>query len=186
MKQSVELRSLLVQCERFLGPELDKACALFVNALTTGRQLVTCGNGGSADEASHLVTEVGVRYAVHSGRPPLPAHSLPSNAGAFSAAANDFGLDQSFSVLLSGVAKSGDLLVAFTTSGASANVIQALIKARKMGLRTIAVTGARGIVSHEAQVDALVSVPSLITARVQEVHRLITHVLCDALEAEWK
>lgn len=158
---------------------LEKAAGGIVAALRAGRKLLACGNGGSAAEAQHLVTELVGRYL--SNRRSLPAVFLGGDGGMMSCIGNDFSFDDVFARPLSSLGVPGDVLVCFTTSGNPANVVRALELARERAIASFALLGksggrARGIATWEVVVD------STDTARIQEAHQFVLHWLCDRIE----
>jgi D-sedoheptulose 7-phosphate isomerase len=158
---------------------LEQAARAVVAALRAGGKLLACGNGGSAAEAQHLVTELVGRYL--SNRRSLPAIHLGGDAGMMSCIGNDFSFDDVFARPLSSLGAPGDILVCFTTSGNPQNLVRALELARQMSIQSLALLGkdggrARGMASWEVIVD------STDTARIQEAHQLILHWLCDRIE----
>lgn len=158
---------------------LDAAAAAIVGTLRAGGKLLACGNGGSAAEAQHLVTELVGRYL--SNRRSLPAVFLGGDAGMMSCIGNDFSFDDVFARPLSSLGAAGDLLVCFTTSGNPQNVLRALEVAGQRGISSLALLGkgggrARGLATWEVVVD------SAETARIQEAHQFILHWLCDRIE----
>lgn len=160
-------------------PAMTKAAEALVFAYRAGRKAIFFGNGGSAADAQHLAAEFLGRYLRE--RAPLPALALNANSSAVTAIGNDYGYAEVFARQLEALAVPGDVAVGISTSGNSPNVIQALRAARRLGLFTIALTGALGGASGEL-VDVLISVPSEETPRIQECHILIGHSLCDAVE----
>jgi D-sedoheptulose 7-phosphate isomerase len=158
---------------------LDRAAGAIVGALRAGGKLLACGNGGSAAEAQHLVTELVGRYL--SNRRSLPAIFLGGDAGMMSCVGNDFSFDDVFARPLSSLGAPGDVLVCFTTSGDPENVRRALEVARQRSIDSLALLGksggrARGLATWEVVVD------SADTARIQEAHQFILHFICDRLE----
>jgi D-sedoheptulose 7-phosphate isomerase len=158
---------------------LDEAAGGILTALRAGNKLLACGNGGSAAEAQHLVTELVGRYL--SNRRSLPAVFLGGDGGMMSCIGNDFSFDDVFARPLSSLGAPGDVLVCFTTSGNPQNVVRALELAREMSIASLALLGkdggrARGAATWEVIVD------SRDTARIQEAHQLILHWLCDRIE----
>lgn len=153
------------------------------NALTTaylaGHKALFFGNGGSAADAQHLAAEFLGRYLRE--RAPLPALALNTNTSAVTAIGNDYGYEQTFSRQLRALSSPGDVAVGISTSGNSANVLEALVCARELGLFTIALTGASGG-KLRGLVDVLIAVPSNDTPRIQECHILAGHAICDAVE----
>jgi D-sedoheptulose 7-phosphate isomerase len=161
-------------------PQLSRAADLIDQSLRAGNKLLVCGNGGSAADASHFATELVVRFA--NDRRPLPAICLASDSGILTAAANDYGFDEIFARQVAAFAQPGDVLICLTTSGKSKNLIRALEEAKARGLKTIAFLGRDGgSTIGIADLDLLVKIDS--TARVQEAHQLLLHVLCEIIES---
>lgn len=178
-----QLGDLIATLERFraLLPAVANAGAAIHAALKSGHKLLTAGNGGSAADALHLAEELVGRFDKE--RPSLPAVCLSADPTLLTCIGNDYGFDRLFSRQVEGLGQPGDVLVVFTTSGNSANLVHALQIARTKGLRTIAVLGksggkARGLADHE------IIVPSLVTARIQEVHTFVLHSWLSLIEAE--
>jgi D-sedoheptulose 7-phosphate isomerase len=159
-----------------------RAADIMVESLRAGQRIWFCGNGGSAAEAQHLAAELSGRFMVD--RPALPAEALHVNSSYLTAVANDFGYDATYSRLLDGVATPGDVLVCLSTSGNSGNVVEAARTARLRNVHTIALTGPTG--GRLAPLaDVVLTTPPSITAtsRIQEVHLLLGHTLCEIVEA---
>ena len=154
-------------------------CGAAQNALSAGNKIVFFGNGGSAADSQHLATELVVRYKTN--RAPLAAIALTTDSSLLTAAANDFGYDTIFECQIRALGKPGDLAVGITTSGTSANVVRALQAARETGMVAAALTG-RGGGDLPGLADPVVMVPSTTVARIQEMHIMIGHMLCDVLE----
>jgi D-sedoheptulose 7-phosphate isomerase len=154
-------------------------CGAAQNALSAGNKIVFFGNGGSAADSQHLATELVVRYKTN--RAPLAAIALTTDSSLLTAAANDFGYDTIFECQIRALGKPGDLAVGITTSGTSANVVRALQAARETGMVAAALTG-RGGGDLPGLADPVVMVPSTTIARIQEMHIMIGHMLCDVLE----
>jgi D-sedoheptulose 7-phosphate isomerase len=161
-------------------PQLSRAADLIDQSLRAGNKLLVCGNGGSAADASHFATELVVRFA--NDRTALPAICLASDSGILSAAANDYGFDEIFARQVAAFARPGDVLICLTTSGKSKNLIRALEEAKARGLKTIAFLGRDGG-STIGIADLDLQVKSDSTARVQEAHQLLLHVLCEIIES---
>jgi D-sedoheptulose 7-phosphate isomerase len=149
------------------------------DVLRAGGRVFFFGNGGSAADAQHLAAELVGRFALE--RRALPAMALSVNTSVVTAIGNDYGYEQVFSRQLEGLARAGDMAIGITTSGNSANVVRAMESGGAMGLRTIAMTGARGG-QIRAVVDECLCVPSDLTPRIQEAHILIGHMLCEYAE----
>jgi phosphoheptose isomerase len=161
-------------------PQLSRAADLIDQCLRAGNKLLVCGNGGSAADASHFATELVVRFA--NDRTALPAICLASDSGILTAAANDYGFDEIFARQVAAFAQPGDVLICLTTSGKSKNLIRALEEAKARKLKTIAFLGRNGgSTIGIADLDLLVQSDS--TARVQEAHQLLLHVLCEIIDA---
>ncbi len=171
--QTVVARSL----ERLQEPIRSGSAAL-IAALRAGHKIMAFGNGGSAVEASHLAGELLGRYSLD--RRPLPALALPSDPGVVTCIANDFGYPEVFSRQLEALAQAGDVAVAFTTSGRSENVLRGLCSARARGATTIALTGMAGLAVGTA--DIQIAVPSNATSHIQEIHLIVLHIWCAAID----
>jgi phosphoheptose isomerase len=164
-----------------LEEPLARAANMVLNCLTTGRKLLICGNGGSASDATHLATEFLCRYV--DDRRPYPAISLTANGEYMTAVCNDYGADEIFARQVWGLARPGDLLIAFTTSGKSQNVKRALEESRRMGIDSICFLGRDGGFTRGlATLDLLVAGDN--TARIQECHKLLFHVLCETVDVQ--
>ncbi len=158
---------------------IERMATIFSDTLAAGRTVFFCGNGGSAAEAQHLATELVVRFARNRGA--LPALALTTDGALITAAGNDYGFKQIFARQIEALGRRGDLLVAMTTSGRSPNILAAVRAARARGLRVIAMTGEGGK-ALARRCDAALVVPSLETARIQEVHLLVGHICCERAE----
>jgi D-sedoheptulose 7-phosphate isomerase len=148
-------------------------------ALAGGNKIMFFGNGGSAADAQHLAAELVVRYKIN--RAPLAAIALTTDTSTLTAAANDFDYDRIFEVQLRGLGRPGDVAIGITTSGNSPNVLRALKAAKEIGIVPAALSG-KGGGKLVGLADPLVVVPSDVTARIQEMHILCGHMLCDLLE----
>jgi D-sedoheptulose 7-phosphate isomerase len=155
------------------------AASIIHHALNTGNKVLTCGNGGSAAEASHLAEELLGRYK--QSRRPLAGISLCSDGQALTCIANDFGFENVFARQVEALGNEGDILVAFTTSGKSENINRAIETASRLGLVTIALTGENGGQSAQ-QAQHQVAAPSQDSARVQELHTFVVHAICEQCE----
>ena len=145
----------------------------------SGGKVLLFGNGGSAADAQHIAAELIVRY--HADRAAISAIALTTDSSTLTACGNDLGFDALFERQIEGLGRKGDVAVAISTSGNSVNVIKGLDRARSMGLKTVGLTGGTGG-KMRSVCDALIVVPSTVTARIQEIHGMIGHVLCKALE----
>ncbi|HNP74173.1 MAG TPA: SIS domain-containing protein [Kouleothrix sp.] len=149
------------------------------DTVLAGGLLLTCGNGGSATDAQHLAEELIGRY--RGNRRALPAVSLAADISALTCIANDFGYEAVFARQVEGLGKPGDLLVCFSTSGNSPNVVAALRAARARGLGTIALLGKDGGAAR-ALADLALVVPAADSGRVQEAHLQVLHYICEVIE----
>lgn len=163
-----------------LDPEaIAHAADLMRDAVLAGKKVLICGNGGSAADAQHIAAELVGRFVIE--RRPLPAIALTTDTSAITAIANDYGYDHVFSRQVDALGNEGDILIAITTSGSSKNVVAAVEVARARGMKIIAMTGAKGA-AFAASCDAGIAVPSTVTARIQECHIFIGHLLCEILD----
>jgi D-sedoheptulose 7-phosphate isomerase len=168
------IQSLAVQADL-----IERIAARTCETLLAGRLLLTCGNGGSATDAQHLAEELIGRY--RASRQALPAVALTADSAALTCIANDFGYDQVFARQVEALARVGDLLICFSTSGDSPNIVAALRAARVRGAGSIALLGKDGGAARDLADLALV-VASSDTARIQEAHLQILHFICEVVE----
>ncbi len=160
------------------GP-LSRAAEMVVRCLESSHKLLICGNGGSASDATHLATEFLCRY--QADRRPYPAISLTANGEFLTAVCNDYDPQEIFARQVWGLGQKGDLLLAFTTSGKSRNVLRALEEAKRKELESVCFLGRDGgFTKGIATLDLLV--PGTVTARIQEGQKLLFHVLCETVE----
>lgn len=164
-----------------LAGDLQAFVDLTVSCIRSGRKVMVCGNGGSAADAQHLAAELVCRFAFNRGA--LPALALTTDTSTLTAIGNDLGYDRIFSRQVEALAQSGDLLVAISTSGRSANVIEAARQARAKGCTVVAMTGEEsGPLGDLA--DLVIVAPSSKVARIQEVHAITVHILAETVEHE--
>ena len=162
-----------------LEEPVNGAAQLVLRALTGGHKLLVCGNGGSASEATHFATEFLCRY--RDDRRPYPAVSLTANGEYMTAVCNDYHADEIFARQIWGLGTPGDVLIAFTTSGKSRNILRALEEAKRAGMESICFLGRDGgYTKGVATIDLIV--PGNVTARIQEGHKLLMHALCEMVE----
>ncbi len=160
---------------------LNQAARMVLDCLTSGHKLLICGNGGSASDATHLATEFLCRF--QGDRRPYPAISLTANGEFMTAVCNDYHSDEIFARQIWGLGQKGDVLIAFTTSGKSRNVLRALEEAKRQGLESICFLGRDGgYTKGLATLDLIVAGTN--TARIQEAHKLLFHVLCEIVECD--
>lgn len=160
---------------------LARAAKLVVRCLTSGRKLLVCGNGGSASDATHLATEFLCRF--QEDRRPYPAVTLTANGEFMTAVCNDYHADEIFARQVWGLGQPEDLLIAFTTSGKSRNILRALEEAKKRELQSICFLGRDGGFTRGVATLDLIA-PGNSTARIQEAQKLLFHVLCEMVELE--
>lgn len=167
--------------QALLAP-IAAATTLMGATLQGGSKILACGNGGSAGDAQHFSAELLNRFEME--RPGLPAVALTTDSSTLTAIANDYSYEQIFSKQILALGQRGDCLLAISTSGNSPNVVAAIRAAHERDMRVVALTGrdggAMGSLLHEADVE--IRVPSARTARVQEVHLLVIHCLCDGID----
>ena len=168
------------QAAEDLPPILECVVTAVHRCLRDGHKVFACGNGGSAADAQHLVAELVGRF--RDERRALPAIALTADTAILTAVANDYGYERVFARQLEALCGEGDLLFAISTSGNSANVVQAAQTARGLGGKVIAFTGASGG-KLAAHADLLIRAPSSVTARIQEIHTLCIHAVADSLDA---
>jgi D-sedoheptulose 7-phosphate isomerase len=169
---------VIAACGALAAP-FEAAAALCETALRAGGKIVLFGNGGSAADAQHIATELTIRFTVD--RPALAALALTTDTSALTACGNDLGFERVFSRQVEALVRAEDAVIGISTSGRSRNVLAALREARAKGARTIGLTGGTGG-DMASCCDAVLCVPTPVTARIQEVHILLGHMLCEALE----
>ncbi|MBX3204662.1 MAG: SIS domain-containing protein [Labilithrix sp.] len=165
---------------RSCGVDIARAARLVVDALRRGNKVLAFGNGGSAADAQHIAAELVGRFVVE--RAPLPGIALTVDSSALTAIANDYGFEQVFARQVRGLGREGDVAIAITTSGSSPNVLAAVQAARETKMHVIGLTGAKGT-AFPAVCDACIVVPSKNTARIQEIHITVGHLICEAVDA---
>ncbi|MDO8446846.1 MAG: D-sedoheptulose 7-phosphate isomerase [Deltaproteobacteria bacterium] len=152
---------------------------LIVEAFHEGNKVMLFGNGGSAADAQHIAAEFVNRFMIE--RPPLPAMALTTDTSVITSIGNDYNYDQVFLKQIKALGKEGDIAWGISTSGNSPNVLKALKEAKKMGLKTIGMTGKDGG-KMAKMVDYLLNVESDVTARIQETHITLSHVICELVD----
>lgn len=165
-----------------LGNDIVAGARLLSDALLQGRRILSCGNGGSACDAMHFSSELINRFEME--RPALPAVALTADSATLTSIANDYDYKLIFARQVRALGESGDVLLAITTSGNSANVLAAIDAAHDRDMRVLALTGKDGglMPQHLQSTDIELRVPSMRTARIQEVHLLIIHCLCELID----
>lgn len=179
ISDSINVKQLILN-DKKLVQRINEAAMMCVESLKNGGKIHFCGNGGSAADAQHLAAELTGRF--YYDRPPLNAEALHVNTSYLTAVANDYSYDMVYSRMLQASAKNGDVLVAFSTSGNSANILKTIEMAKELGVKTIGMTGETG--GKMADVcDILLNVPSKCTPRIQESHIMMGHIICEIIEA---
>ncbi|HEV7477896.1 MAG TPA: phosphoheptose isomerase [Burkholderiales bacterium] len=174
-------RLKLEAAQSLVGP-LVRAGTLLAEALRQGGKVLACGNGGSAADAQHFAAELVNRFEME--RPPLAGIALTTDTSTLTSIANDYAYLQVFSKQVRALGRRGDVLLAISTSGNSGNVVEAISAAHELGLRVIALTGNGGgkMAAMLGPDDVHVCVPHKTTARIQEVHLLALHCMCDGID----
>ncbi len=162
-----------------LTDDIENACQMAVETLKAGNKIMLCGNGGSAADAQHIAAELSGRYKKE--RKGVAGLALTTDTSALTAIANDYAFENVFARQVEALAKEGDLIIGISTSGNSDNVIRAFQKGKEMGCKTIGLTG-KGGGKFNGQCDLNVIVPSDDTPRIQEMHILIGHIICQAID----
>lgn len=175
------LASLLVDLPKEDRKTVESEAKEIAKVIKNGGTIFWCGNGGSAADSQHLSAELIGRLS--NNRTPLPSVSLNSDISAITCIANDFGYETIFERQLEGLAQNGDYLVALSTSGESPNVLRVLSKAQSIGVRTLSLLGKSGGGALQISNISIV-VASDVTARIQEMHKIIGHTVCQIVERE--
>ena len=177
-----EIQESIAVKEQLVGssPQLiADAARLIISSMRSGGKLIVFGNGGSAADAQHLAAELVGRY--RKDRKAFPAIALTTDSSALTSISNDYGFETVFARQLEALGRSGDVVVAISTSGNSANVLLALALAKKLGISSIGLTGRTGGQLHNS-VDVCLTIPSDSTPRIQEAHSLVIHILSGIVE----
>jgi len=178
IQESIDLKQQVLK-DVLLLSTVQKVVALLIESFKNKQKVLFCGNGGSAADAQHLATELSGRFYLD--RPPLFAEALPINTPYLTAVANDYGYEYIFSRLVEAKGQAKDVLIGLSTSGNSPNVVEAFKMANSMNLITVGFTGNSGGKLKE-YCDYLINIPSTDTPRIQEVHLLIGHIVCELVE----
>jgi D-sedoheptulose 7-phosphate isomerase len=179
LQELAEHRSALEATAQMLTRPFIETLQMLEHSIRRGGKLLLFGNGGSAADAQHIAAELIIRY--QNDRAAISAIALTADSSALTACGNDMGFDVLFERQIEGLGREGDVAIGISTSGNSANVLRGLTRAKAMGLKTVGLTGGTGGCMRSL-CDALIVVPSPVTARIQEMHITIGHVLCKALE----
>lgn len=178
IRESIKVKEKLARQTSELE-KLEKIVKLMVEALQNGKKVVLFGNGGSAADAQHIACELAGKFKMM--RRGLPVIALTTNTSSLTAIGNDFGYDQVFSRQVEAMTNSGDVVIGISTSGRSLNVLKGVRAAKEKGAITVGLTGAAGEELCKAA-DVCVKVPSEDTARIQEAHITIGHIVCELVE----
>jgi D-sedoheptulose 7-phosphate isomerase len=162
-----------------LSAQIEQACSMTCQVILSQKKIILFGNGGSAADAQHIAAEFTGRFVKE--RKGLPVIAITTDTSALTAIGNDFGYERIFERQVEAIANSGDMLVGISTSGNSKNVINALKLGKLMGCRTLGLSGNDGGLMN-ACCDLTIVIPSVITARIQEMHILIGHILCRSVD----
>ncbi len=177
--ESILLQQKLAEDQTLLQT-IEKVASLATIALKGGKKILFCGNGGSAADAQHLAAELSGRYYLD--RKPLHAEALHVNSSFLTAVANDYGFEKVFARMIEAKGNDGDILFALSTSGNSANVLEAIDAARRQYMIVVGMTG-NGGGKMSNRCDYLLNIPSKDTPRIQEGHLLLGHLICEWVEA---
>lgn len=180
IQASIEVKRLTLEDSALIAT-VENVVGEIVKALQADKKILFCGNGCSAADAQHIAAELSGRF--YHDRDPLFAEALHVNTSYLTAVANDYGYDHVYSRLVKAKGRPGDVLVGISTSGNSTNIIEALIVAHDQGMVTVSMTGATGGKMREFS-DCLLNVPSKDTPRIQEVHILLGHIICELVELQ--
>ena len=183
IKSAIRDSSAVLASLEPLAGELGVICGQIIDALKSGRKILTAGNGGSACEALHMSEELIGRFKTD--RRPLPSVSLCADPTVLTCIGNDFGFDSIFSRQIEGLGEKDDILVLFSSSGNSVNLINCFEPAKRKGVKTISIIG-KGGGKMKGRGDHELIVNSSATERVQEAHQLIMHIILDAIEEAFK
>ena len=178
VQRSIDVKEAVLKDEALLS-SIQKAADLITSSLNKKRRIYFCGNGGSAADAQHLAAELSGRF--YTDRKALPAEALHCNTSYITAVANDYSYDVVYARLVEGICEEGDVLVGLSTSGNSSNIVKAFEVAKSKGVSTIAFTGESGGKLKNIS-DCIINVPSSDTPRIQEVHILAGHIICQLTE----
>lgn len=178
LKENIELHQAILHDEALID-QIDLISQKIITVIVEGKLVMTCGNGGSAADAQHMAAELVGRFEKE--RRGLPAIDLTANGPIITSLANDYNFNKVFSRQVESLGTKGDLLVGFSTSGNSKNVAEAFRSAREKGILTVGLLGRDGGILKELS-DIPLIVPHQVTARIQEVHATIIHIICGIVE----
>ena len=172
-------QNLINKVIELLIADIEAGCTLFIDTIQSGHKILLAGNGGSAADAQHIAAELSGRFV--KDRKALPGISLTTDTSAITSIANDYGYDHVFSRQVEALAQPGDLFVGISTSGNSQGILNAFESAKQIGCKTLGLSGRDGG-KMNGLCDLNIIVPADITARIQEMHILIGHILCKAVD----
>ena len=185
-----DLSRLVAFSADIMAPRIDDAAALIRTCFRNGGKVLVCGNGGSAAHAQHLAAELIGRF--HNERDGYPAIALTADTSTMTAIANDYGYENVFARQLKALGQPGDMLIAISTSGYSKNIVNAIRAANRGSMATVLITRelhallAGPIWDNDLAIECVIGVPSTNTARIQEVHQLVIHCLCERIERSYQ
>ena len=159
--------------------KIEQIVDLCIKAYENNQRILFCGNGGSASDAQHIAAELSGRFL--KDRKPLFAEALHVNSSYLTAVSNDYGFEYSYSRILESAAREGDVLIALSTSGNSKNVLKAIEKANSLGVISVGLSGVDGG-EMQSLCSIMINIPSKETARIQESHILVGHIICELIE----
>jgi len=180
IKSSVENHTRVLN-DSNLQINIERIVTNSIKAFKNDKKMLFCGNGGSACDAQHIASELSGRF--YKDRPPLYAEALHVNSSYMTAVANDYGYEETYARMVEASGRKGDVLVGISTSGNSPNVVKAMLNAKEIGMLTVGFTGSKGGKMKEI-CDIMIQVPSDDTPRIQEVHILVGHIICQLIEEE--
>jgi len=178
LRESCDIKQKVIKDDVLINTVQD-VITVCISALSNGNKLLLAGNGGSASDAQHIAAELVGRY--EKDRNGLPALALTTNTSELTAISNDYGYDNVFQRQIQALARNGDVFFGLSTSGNSRNVVNAIRQCKQLGVVTVAMTGESGGEMKTIS-DYCINVPSSNTARIQEVHITIGHIICKAIE----
>jgi len=180
IKSSVENHTRVLN-DANLQINIERIVTNSIEAFKNDKKMLFCGNGGSASDAQHIAAELSGRF--YKDRPPLYAEALHVNASYMTAVANDYSYEETYARMVEAFGRKGDVLVGISTSGNSPNVVKAMQNAKEIGMVTVGFTGSKGGKMKEI-CDIMIQVSSDDTPRIQEVHILVGHIICQLIEEE--
>lgn len=181
VKNIISQHSSVVQQLALIEKDISAACELIIRAIESSHKIAFCGNGGSAADAQHLAAEFTGKFMLD--RNPMPAMAFTTNSSVLTAIANDYSFEDVFKRQAQAFLSEGDIFIGISTSGNSKNILSAAQVATSKGAKTIALTGQSGGLMAD-NFDLSIKVPSTSTARIQEVHILVGHIICEIVESK--